>query len=126
MAREITSRLIAERGFHLVRNAPEINQPVYVVAQMTETALRRPLTTACPSQTFALIPSGKRPRRRLPAVAARRLPALRPRPLRTHRVAHVVPGGLDPAVNRRRLGREHEARQAGVPPGDQAREHRGR
>ncbi len=31
---------------------------------------------------------------------------------------------LDPGVNRRELGREHEAREAEVPPGDHSREDR--
>jgi len=54
MAREITSRLIAERGFHLVRNAPEINQPVYVVAQMTETAEKARTRSGASATIFAV------------------------------------------------------------------------
>jgi hypothetical protein len=51
--------------------------------------VRRPSTycrTCCPSQTFALTPSGRRPPQRLRPVAARHphLPALRPLPRRKH------------------------------------------
>src|SRR5919106_6969535 len=51
-----------------------------------------------PAYTLALSPSGRRPHRRRQAVAARHLPAPRPLTRRMQRVAHVVPGGLDPAV----------------------------
>jgi LysR family transcriptional regulator, flagellar master operon regulator len=36
LPRDIASGLITERGLHLVRDAPEINQPVYVVAQVRQ------------------------------------------------------------------------------------------
>jgi DNA-binding transcriptional LysR family regulator len=36
LPRQTVSRLIAERGFHLVRDAPEIDQPVYVVAHVRQ------------------------------------------------------------------------------------------
>jgi Resolvase, N terminal domain len=45
-----------------------------------------------------LTPSDRRPAQRRRAVAARRLPAPRLPPLRSTGIAHVVPGGRDPAV----------------------------